>query len=139
MSNPLKYFKGVFFILFGINTSYILTYVTIRSFYSIKSNLSHPNVPLHLTQYPLFGVLIHNKHEKKTSYYQWIVLFLGLLDAVYIFTKRANVGSRGPWFPAQEFSLEELIIAMIKANFNLTIDLFASFKTRVTHNYFSAA
>ena len=53
--------------------------------------------------------------------------------------KLADSGSRGPWFPAQEISLKEPIMAMIKANFNLTLDLFASFKNRVTLRYFSAA
>ena len=53
--------------------------------------------------------------------------------------KRADAGSRGPWFPAQEFTLEEPIMQMILANFNLMIDLFASLKNRVTPRYFSAA
>ena len=30
--------------------------------------------------------------------------------------KRADASLRGPWFPAQEFSLEEPIMALIKAN-----------------------
>ena len=37
----------------------------------------------------------------------------------------ADAGSRGPWFPAQEFSLEQNIIDMVKANFNFTINLMA--------------
>ena len=45
------------------------------------------HVPLHPSQYPLFGVSIYDELEKKTNYYQWVVLFLGLSDAVHIFTK----------------------------------------------------
>ena len=45
------------------------------------------HVPLHPSQYPLFGVSIYDELEKKTHYYQWIMLFLGLSDAVHIFTK----------------------------------------------------
>ena len=45
------------------------------------------HVPLHPSQYSLFGVSIYDETEKKTSYYQWLVLFFGLTDAVHIFTK----------------------------------------------------
>ena len=42
------------------------------------------HVPLHSSQYPLFGCSIYK--EKSTKYYQWTILFLGLSDAVYIST-----------------------------------------------------
>ena len=48
---------------------------------------SYWHVVMHPSQYPLFGVSIYDKLEKKTHYYQWVVLFLGLSDAVHIFTK----------------------------------------------------
>ena len=40
------------------------------------------HVPLHLRQHYLFSVLIYDEAEKKTHYYQWRVLFLGLTDVV---------------------------------------------------------
>ena len=43
----------------------------------------------------------------------------------------ADAGSRGPWFPAQEFSLEQNIVDMVKANFNFTIDLIATYRNRL--------
>ena len=51
----------------------------------------------------------------------------------------ADAGSRGPWFPAQEFSMEQKIIDKVKANFNFTINLMATYKNRLTEKYFSAA
>ena len=45
------------------------------------------HVPLHPSQYPLFGVSIYDELEKKTHFYKWVLLFLGLSDAVHIFTK----------------------------------------------------
>ena len=51
----------------------------------------------------------------------------------------ADVGSKGLWFPAQEFLLEKPIMDLIKSNFNLTLDFFARFKNKVTERYFSAA
>ena len=45
------------------------------------------HVPLQPSQYPPFGVSIYDELEKKTHYYQWVVLFLGLSDAVHISTK----------------------------------------------------
>ena len=45
------------------------------------------HVPLHPSQCSLFGVSIYDQVEKKTLYYQWKVLFLGLTDAVNIFTR----------------------------------------------------
>ena len=53
--------------------------------------------------------------------------------------KLADAGSWDPWFPAQEFLLEEPVMAMLQANFNFTLDLFASYKNRITKKYFSAA
>ena len=46
--------------------------------------------------------------------------------------QHADAGSRGPWFPAQKFLLEKPIIDLIKANFSLTLDFFATFKNKVT-------
>ena len=51
----------------------------------------------------------------------------------------ANAGSRGPWFSAQEFLLEQHLIEMVRANFNFTVDLMATYKNRLTNKYFSAA
>ena len=51
----------------------------------------------------------------------------------------ADAGSRGPQFPAQEFSLEQKVIDMVKANFNFTINLMATYKNRLTEKYYSAA
>ena len=51
----------------------------------------------------------------------------------------ADAGSRGPWFPAQEFLLEKPIMDLIKSNLNLTLDFFATFMNKVTDKYFSAA
>merc|ERR1712177_86726 len=45
------------------------------------------HVPLHPSQCSLFGVSIYDQVEKKNFYYQWKVIFLGLTDAVYIFTR----------------------------------------------------
>ena len=45
------------------------------------------HVPFHPLQSSLFGVEIFDQEEKKTLYYLWKVLFLGLTNAVYIFTK----------------------------------------------------
>ena len=45
------------------------------------------HVPLHPLQSSLFGVAIYDQEQKKTLFYLWKVLFLGLTDAVYIFTK----------------------------------------------------
>ena len=42
----------------------------------------------HVALHPsLFGVSIYDESEKNTHYYQWVVLILGLSDAVHIFTK----------------------------------------------------
>ena len=51
----------------------------------------------------------------------------------------ADAGSRGPWFPAQEFSLEQKVIDMVKANFNFTINLMATNRNRLAEKYYSAA
>ena len=51
----------------------------------------------------------------------------------------ADAGSRGPWFPAQEFTLETYLIDMVRTNINLTLDLMATSKNRLTEKYFSAA
>ena len=44
------------------------------------------HLPLHPSQSSLFGVAIFDQEEKKTLYFLWKVLFLGVTDAVYIFT-----------------------------------------------------
>ena len=49
-----------------------------------------------------------------------------------------DAGSRGPWFPAQEFSLEQKVIDMVRTNFNFTIDLVAAYKNRLADKYYSA-
>ena len=45
------------------------------------------HVPLHPSMYEFFGCHIENPVTGETVYFQWMVLFLGLSDAVYIFTK----------------------------------------------------
>ena len=45
------------------------------------------HVLLHVSQYLMFGVSIYDETLKRTSYYQWLVLFLGLMDTMQIFTK----------------------------------------------------
>ena len=50
----------------------------------------------------------------------------------------ADAGSRGPWFPAKEFLLEQHLMNMVRANFNFTMDLMATYKNRLTEKYFSA-
>ena len=50
-------------------------------------DLGYWHMPLHPLQSSLFGVAIYDQEEKKTLFYLWKVLFLGLTDAVYIFKK----------------------------------------------------
>ena len=51
----------------------------------------------------------------------------------------ADAGSRGPWFPAQEFSLDASTMAMVLANYNITLDVMASHQNNVVARYFSLA
>ena len=51
----------------------------------------------------------------------------------------ADAGSRGPWFPAQEFLLKLHLIDMVRANINFTVDLIATYKNRLTEKYFPVA
>ena len=44
------------------------------------------HVPLHPDMHKFCGVSIHNSATGQTEYFQWLVLFLGLCDAVFIFT-----------------------------------------------------
>ena len=48
-------------------------------------------------------------------------------------------GSRGLWYSAQEFSIEDSVMMMVTTNYILTLDLMASFRNRVVLRYFSAA
>ena len=48
---------------------------------------SYWHLPLHPSMYPYVGCHMENRNTGKTQYFQWRVLFLGISDAVYIFTK----------------------------------------------------
>ena len=50
-----------------------------------------------------------------------------------------DAGSRGPCFPAQELSLGQNIVNMVKGNFNFTIDLMATYRNKLPEKYYSAA
>ena len=44
------------------------------------------HVPLHIEMQKFCGVAVFNSVTGQFKYYQWLVLFLGLSDEVYIFT-----------------------------------------------------
>ena len=51
----------------------------------------------------------------------------------------ADNGSRGPWFPVQEFLLHKRSWEMIEANYTFTLDCLASHKNAVCKRFFSLA
>ena len=55
------------------------------------------------------------------------------------YKKLADLGSRGPWFPAQEYSLDASTMRMVLAYYSFAIDSMASFKNIVVSRYISLA
>ena len=52
---------------------------------------------------------------------------------------RADQGSRGPWYPSQEFRLDYHTRLNILDNFNISLDLMASHSNALVERYFSQA
>ena len=53
--------------------------------------------------------------------------------------KIADTGSRGPWFPTQEISLDAATMRIVQANYSFSLDTMASFRNNVVYMFISLA